>query len=206
MLKLYYCPGTIALAVQISLEEAGAEFEPVFVNLRADEQRGPDYLAINPKARVPALVTDQGILTEAPAILSYIAMTYPQARLAPLDDPFAFAAVQSFNTYLCSAVHVAAAHHHRGYRWADDPVALADMRRRAPLNVIEHFKLIEAEYLNGPFVMGEAFTICDPYLYTLSGWLERDGIDRDQFPKVSAHFDRMGQRPSVRKVLADWGL
>ena len=120
MLKLYYCPGTIALAVQISLEEAGAEFEPVFVNLRADEQRGPDYLAINPKARVPALVTDQGILTEAPAILSYIAMTYPQARLAPLDDPFAFAAVQSFNTYLCSAVHVAAAHHHRGYRWADD--------------------------------------------------------------------------------------
>ena len=206
MLKLYYCPGTIALAVQISLEEAGAEFEPVFVNLRADEQRGPDYLAINPKARVPALVTDQGILTEAPAILSYIAMTYPQARLAPLDDPFAFAAVQSFNTYLCSAVHVAAAHHHRGYRWADDPVALADMRRRAPLNVIEHFKLIEEEYLNGPFVMGEAFTICDPYLYTLSGWLERDRIDRDQFPKVSAHFDRMGKRPSVRKVLADWGL
>jgi glutathione S-transferase len=67
-------------------------------------------LAINPKGRVPALVTHADILTETPAILAYIAQRYPQANLAPLDDPFAFARMQAFNSYLCSTVHVAHAH------------------------------------------------------------------------------------------------
>ena len=134
--------------------------------------------------------------------MTYVAQSFPSANLAPLDDPFAMAQVQAFNTYLCSAVHVSAAHRHRGYRWADDPVAIADMRRKAPLAVAEHFKLIETEYLVGPWVMGEAYTICDPYLFTLTGWLPRDGIDMAQFPKVAEHFARMGERPAVRKVLA----
>ena len=63
------------------------------------------YLAINPKGRVPALVTDRGILTETPAILAFIAQSFPQAKLVP-DDPFAFAQAQSFNSYLCSTVHI----------------------------------------------------------------------------------------------------
>jgi glutathione S-transferase len=73
---------------------------------------------------VPALVTDDGILTETPAILAYLAQRFPQAKLAPLDDPFAFAMVQAFNSYLCSTVHVAHAHRMRGTRWADDPAAI----------------------------------------------------------------------------------
>jgi glutathione S-transferase len=102
------------------------------VDFRQDAQRTPDYLAINPKSRVPALATARGVITEAPAILTYIAHAFPAAKLAPFDDPFAFAQVQAFNTYLCAWVHPAAAHKHRGYRWADDPAAIADMRRKAP--------------------------------------------------------------------------
>lgn len=202
MIKLYSFPGTVSLAVHIALEEAGADYELVRVDFLTDEQRSPEYLAINPKSRVPALATERGVLTEAPALMTYVAQSFPQAGLAPLDDPFALAQVQAFNTYLCATVHVAAAHRHRGYRWADDPAAIADMRRKAPLNVAEHFELIEAEYLAGPWVMGEAYTICDPYLYTVAGWLKRDGIEIDRFPKVAAHFARMGERPAVRKVLA----
>ena len=153
MLKLYSFPGTISLAVHIALEEAGAEYELVKVDFLKDEQRSPEYLALNPKSRVPALATERGVLTEAPALMTYVAQSFPSANLAPLDDPFAMAQVQAFNTYLCSAVHVSAAHRHRGYRWADDPVAIADMRRKAPLAVAEHFKLIETEYLVGPWVM-----------------------------------------------------
>jgi len=206
MLRLYYFPGTVALAVQIALEDAGADFVTERVDFLSQQQRSPEFLAINPKSRVPALVTDRGVLTEAPAMLTYIAQTWPEAGLAPLSDPFALAQVQAFNTYLCATVHVAAAHRHRGYRWADDPVAIADMRRKSPEVVTECFNLIEADYFKGPYVMGETYTICDPYLFTVAGWLERDGIDRSQFPKVNAHFQRMRERASVRKVLADWGV
>jgi len=96
MLKLYCAPGTCALASHISLEEAGAEYEAVRLNFADGEQRKPEYLAVNPKGRVPALVTDRGILTETPAILAFIAQSFPSARLAPLDDAFGFAEVQSF--------------------------------------------------------------------------------------------------------------
>ena len=77
------------------------------VDFAKSEQRQPAYLAINPKERVPALVTDGGILTETPPILACIAKSFPQAALAPLDDPFAFAQEQAFNSYLCSTAHVA---------------------------------------------------------------------------------------------------
>src|SRR5690348_6815158 len=104
MFKLFYSPGSCALASHIALEEASAEYTAARVNFSGNEQRSPEYLAVNPKGRVPALVTDDGILTETPAILAYIAQCYPQAKLAPLDDPFAFARLQAFNSYLCSTV------------------------------------------------------------------------------------------------------
>src|ERR687886_1496416 len=99
MLKLFYAVGTCALASHITLEEAGAEYETVRLDFAAGDQRKPEYLKVNPKGRVPALITDRGVLTETPAILAYIAQVFPKAKLAPLDDPFDFAQVQSFNSY-----------------------------------------------------------------------------------------------------------
>ena len=150
MLTLYYSPGSCALASHIALEEAGADYKTIRLDFAQNDQRAPGYLAINPKGRVPALVTEQGILTESPAILVYIAQRFPQARLAPLADPFAFARLQSFNSYLCSTVHVAHAHRMRGYRWADDPAALAEMKRKVPQTVGEAFQLIERHMIAGP--------------------------------------------------------
>jgi glutathione S-transferase len=202
MLKLFYALGSCSLASHIALEEAGADYELVAMDTKAGDQRRPEYLAINPKGRVPALVTDRGVLTETPAILAFVAQSYPSARLAPLDDPFAFAQAQAFNSYLCSTVHVAHAHRHRGYRWADDPAALQEMTRKVPETVGACFQLIEDEMLAGPFVLGEAFSICDAYLFTLADWLEGDGVDPKRFLKVHAHRERVRQRAAVRKVLA----
>lgn len=202
MLKLFTAPGTIGLACEIALEDSGAAYDVVRLNFAENEQRKPDYLAVNPKSRVPALVTDRGVITEAPAIMGYIAQAFPAAKLAPLDDPFALAQVQALNTYLCSWVHPAAAHRHRGYRWADDPEAIKDMRRKAPEVFAEGMQLIEDEYFQGPWAMGQAYSICDPYLYVVSSWLPRDGIDMARFPKLSEHFARMNARPAVGHVLA----
>src|SRR5229473_4842626 len=187
MIKLFYAPHACSLASHIALEEAGTPYTAVRVDSAKSEQRRPEYLAINPKGRVPALVTDGGILTETPAILAFIAQGFPKAGLAPLDDPFAFAQVQAFNSYLCSTVHVAHAHRVRGQRWADDPAAIAEMQRKVPQSVAAAFALIEHDMLKGPWVMGEAYTICDPYLFTLAGWLEGDGVDLTRLPRVIAH-------------------
>jgi glutathione S-transferase len=203
MLKLYYAPGTCALASHIALAEAGAPYTTEKVDFKTNQQNSPEYLGINPKGRVPSLVTDRGILTETPAMLAFIAQSFPQAKLAPLDDSFAFAKVQAFNSYLCSTVHVAHAHKGRGYRWAADEASFVDMKKMVPKSVGASFALIERDMLKGPWVMGATYTVCDPYLFTIAQWLEGDSIDLAALPKVADHRRRMAERPAVRKALAE---
>ena len=205
MFRLYYAPGTCALATHITLEEAGAPYEPVPVDFGARVQRSPEYLAINPKGRVPALVTENGTLTETPGLLLFVAQRFPQAALAPLSDPFALAQAQEFNSYLCSTVHVAHAHGRRGARWADDAAAIEAMKRKVPATMTECFELIERTLLKGPWVMGEQYTICDPYLFTIATWLEGDGVDTTKLPRVMEHRKRMLVRPAVQKAVAAEG-
>jgi len=202
MLKLYFTPHTCSLASHIALEDAGATYSIERISFSAEQQKSPEFIAINPKGRVPALVTERGVLTETPAMLAFIAQSFPQAGLAPLDDPFAFAEIQAFNSYLCSTVHIAHAHRMRGYRWATDPAAIADMQRKVPQSVTACFELIEHGMLRGPWVMGETYTICDPYLFTLSQWLEGDGADLSRLPRVLDFRRRMSERPAVRKAVA----
>jgi glutathione S-transferase len=202
MLKLYFAPGTCALASHIALEEAGAAYTTERIDFKVNQQNSPEYLEINPKGRVPSLVTERGVLTETPAMLAYIAQSFPQAKLAPLDDAFAFGQVQAFNSYLCSTVHVAHAHKMRGTRWATEEGTFADMKRFVPKSVGASFALIEHKMLKGPWVMGEAYTVCDAYLFTLAGWLEGDGVDLSALPRVLDHRKRMSERPAVRNVLA----
>jgi glutathione S-transferase len=201
MLKLYYTPGTCALASHIALEEAGAAYAAERVDFKSSQQTSPEYLAINPKGRVPALVTDRGILTETPAILAFIAQSSPSAKLMP-EDAFAFAQAQSFNSYLCSTVHVNHAHKGRGARWATEQSSFDDMKRKVSESMSAAFALIERDMLRGPWVMGDQYTACDGYLFTLTGWAEADGVDMAKLPKVAAHRQRMSERPAVQRVLA----
>jgi len=205
VLKLYYAAHTCSLATHIVLEDVGADYSTVRVDFAKEQQKSPEFLKVNPKARVPALVTDKGILTETPAMLVYVAQSFPASRLALMDDPFAFAQVQAFNSYLCSHLHVAHAHRMRGYRWvdADDKASIAAMQRKVPASVGGAFELVERDMLKGPWVMGEHYTICDAYLFTLAQWLEADGVDPKLIPKVVDHRRRMSERPEVKKAIAE---
>ena len=200
-LTLYYAPGTCALAVRIALEEAQAGYQLQRLDFAHQQQRSADYLALNPKGRVPALATEQGVLTETPALLTYVAQCFPAAQIAPLADPFAMARMQEFNSYLASTVHVAHAHGRRASRWADTPEAIAAMQRKVPQTMAECFDVIEQHYLQGPWVLGDAYSVADAYLFTIAGWLEGDGVDIQRFPKVAAHFARMALRPAVQRAL-----
>jgi glutathione S-transferase len=204
MLTFYYAPGTCALASHLALEYAGAPHEAVRLDFKQQQQRSPEFLRVNPKGRVPALVTERGVLTETPALLQYIAQSFPEAKLAPLDDAFLLAKMNEFNSYLCSTVHVNHAHKGRGSRWveAEDSAAIEAMKKKVPQTMAESFALIEERMLQGPWVLGERFSTSDLYLTTLARWLEGDGVDVKRFPKVAEHLARMDAQPQVRKVLA----
>jgi glutathione S-transferase len=204
-MKLYYSPGSCALTVHIALEEAGASYESQRVHFDRQEQRSPEYLRINPLGRVPVLETPRGVLTEVPAILGYIAAAFPQAALAPADA-FDLARMHSFNAFVSSSVHVAYAHHARPNRYSDDEACRATIASKAVGTFLDLFAMMETRKFVGPWVMGDQYTVADPYLYVMTRWLARMKEDLGRFPGIAAHYARMSARPAVRRALQLQGL
>jgi len=200
-MKLYYAPKTSAFVPHLVLEEAGADFELLVLDLKRGEQRSDRMLEINPLGRVPVLVTADGTLSEVPAILTYIAGLYPSANLEPAEL-FAKAELASFNAFLSSSVHVAIAHFGRAQRWADDPAACEAMRAKAPSVYAGLFEIIDWKLENGPWVCGAQFTTADPYVFYFARLLDLVQLDRRNYPSVERHYDRMLSRPSVEGALA----
>ncbi len=200
-MKLHYAPGTISIAVAIALHEAGLEFDPIKVDFKAKAQIQPAYRQINPKGRVPALETDDGILTETGAILDYIAAITPAASMMP-QKPFQAAQLRAVMYYLASTAHVNHAHGPRASRWADSAAAQEDMRAKVPETMGECCAYIEEHCLAGPFIMGDQITVADAYLFVVSTWLEGDGVDIAAYPRIAAFRNAMEARPSVQAVRA----
>ena len=200
-LTVHFAPHTISLAIVITLEETGLPYVLERVDLAKGEQRSPAYLSINPLGRVPTLRTADGLLSETLAILTYLARCAPAAKLLP-SSAFLEAQALSFMSYLASTVHVAHAHRMRGSRWSDDAEAIASMQRKVPRSALDAFALIEHHKLVGPWVLGPDFSVCDAYLFTLAQWLEADGVDTTQLPRVIDHRQRMLERQSTQRALA----
>jgi glutathione S-transferase len=199
---LYSTPGSCAVAAHIALELVAADYEAVQLDFSKNEQRSEAYLRTNPKGRVPALVTTQGVLTETPAVLQFIAQSHPTQAMASLSEPWQLAKACEFLSYLGSTVHVNYAHKTRPYRWADDEAAQAAMRAKAPQNVADCFALIEREMLRGPWVLGEQLSVCDAYLFTIAQWLPSAGIDIAVYPKVDRLVRALEEMPAVQRVMA----
>ena len=203
-LTFFGTKGSCSLATHIALEEAGADYAFRKIDTAAGEQKTAEYLKINPKARVPALVTEHGVLTENVALLLYVAQTYPTAKLIP-GDAFGLAKMNAFNAWLASTVHVNHAHRMRGYRWTDDAAVVENLKIKVPQTMTDCAVLVENEYLTGPWVMGAQYSVADGYLYTIENWFEGDGVDMERFPKIMAHRAAMNGRAAVKRVLAQLG-
>jgi glutathione S-transferase len=203
MLKLYYSPGACALASHIALEEAGAEYEAVKVDLSRGEQKAPEYLAINPAGVTPALATDSGVLTENLAIMWYVAALYPEAGLLPeAEETFETARMHAFNAYLSSALHPAI-----GRALFSRPALEGGERDQALAGALARYDHVERHLLTGPWVLGERYTIADGYLSVFSRWLRLNQLlDKDRFPKLNAHLTLVQSRPCVQKALLAEGV
>lgn len=206
MLQLYYAPDTVSLASHVALEEAKAAYTAHLIDFKINEQRSPGFLKINPKGRVPVLITGDGILTETLPILYYICRMFPNAGLMGDNErsSFALAVMQSFHSFLATSVHVAFAHIFRPERYGEGDAAAAAMREKSGPSIYAFFDMIESKLADGrPFVHGDYFTITDPYLLVFSRWIDRAKLGPiDKFPLVAAHRRRIEGRPSTQKVLA----
>ena len=198
-MKFYCAPKTISIATAILLKETGLDFEPIVLDFASGEQTQPAYHTINPKGRVPAIADDNGILTETGAIFEYLAALAPQKGLVPAD-PWAAAQMRAVMYYLASTFHINHAHKMRGHRWADQESSFADMKAKVPQTMGQSCAFIEETCALSPFVMGAEFTLADPWLFTICTWLEGDGVDIANYPKLNAFFDHMNAHPSVVAV------
>lgn len=197
-MKFFCAKATISIATAIMLEESGIGYDPVLLNFAEADQLKPEYQAINPKGRVPALVTGHGVLTETGAILEYL-NTMANADMVPAD-PWEAAQMRAVMYYLASTFHINHAHKKRGARWADLEASLKDMTAKVPETMGASCAYIEENCALSPFVMGAEMTVADPWLFTICTWLNGDGVDITAYPKLSAHFDMMNARPSVAAV------
>lgn len=204
-LRFYYGPGACSLAPHICFEEAGAEVDYVRVDLSKAEHLSPEYRKLNPNARVPLLVTDQGALSEVAAIMRWIAATWPQARLMPAD-PWAAAQVDSFNSFITSSVHAGGfGAVFRPGRFSDDEALHPAIKAKGLATLKALFTLIEARLAPGAWVHGD-YSTSDPYLLVMARWWGRVGQSLADYPGIQAHARRMMERPAVRRAFAAEGL
>ena len=205
MLKLFYSPGACSLVAHIALEESGAEFEPVRVTLAQAEHLKPEYLDINPHARVPTLATGHGVVTENIAILNLIADLFGKDGSVPRDDPYAAARCNELLGWCASTVHISFAQIWRAARFTRDesihPAIVAGGRE----NLESQFAEIEALSGEG-WLAGGRFTAADSYALTFFRWGRRIGMDMAAFPRWAAHLERLLERPAVQRVLEREGL
>lgn len=205
MYTLYSSKGSSSLAPHILLEEVRASYTVVETSIQDGAHQTPEYLARNPKGRVPLLDTPQGALTENPAILEYIATVHPDAGVLP-QGVMPQARARELCSYICATGHIAFAHKLRGKRWAEDPVALADMQKYVPRNMTDCARYLESTLPLGPWALGAEYSYCDPYLLIFTRWMGLAEVSLDAYPKLAAHKAAMMARPSTQKVYADLGL
>jgi glutathione S-transferase len=206
MQTFFYIPNACSMSAHIALEEAGADYIGTMIDYFAGDHRKPEFLALNPKGFVGVLVTEDGPITENAAILAYIALKYPEARLAP-KDAYGFALVQSFNVFLSSAVHVTYRHLSRPTLFADGAAAAEALKAKVPEMTHYYFGLIEHQLSDGrKWIHGDQYTISDPYLFMYSSYLQwGDRGDASRFPLVRAHRERVLGRPATQRVIAQEG-
>lgn len=199
-LTLYYAPQTCALAPFVTLTEAGAEFEVRNVNNRKGGNRTPEFLALNPKHKVPVLLIDGEPLTENAAIHVWVDRNFPKAKLLPAD-PMEYVKAVSLHSWCASSIHPRLTPNARPENYCDLPGSEESVKRVATKLLYEDFALAD-RLLAGREWFFSHFTAPDAHFF----WCFRRAIsfkiDVSAFKNCMAHLERMLERPSVQKVIA----
>lgn len=200
-MKLYYSPAACSLASHIVLEETGAPYETVKVDLRNKTfDGGWDYRTINPKGYVPALALDDGgVLTESGTILQYIADRKPESKLAPAWGSMERYRLQEWLTFVGTEIH-------KGFSPLWNPAISEDARKTTLDRLALRLDYLARELAGKPYLMGDTFNVVDAYLFTVLSWSGPLKVDLSRWPVLQDYVKRVGARPTVQAAMKAEGL
>ena len=200
-MKLYYSPGACSLSPHITLHESGLAFEHVRAPTKTHQlEDGTDYYTINPLGYVPLLELDDGTrITEGPAIVQYIADQVPAKNLAPANGTLERYKMQSWLNFISTELH-------KGFSPLFNPATPADYKPMVIEKLMSRLKWVDAQLAGKTWLMGEAFSVADPYLFTVTNWAPHVGVDITGFVNITAFRARMAARPAVQAAMNHEGL
>ena len=197
-MKLYYSPGACSLSPHIALIEAGLAHDLVKVNTKTKHfDGGGDFLAVNAKGYVPVLELDNGErLTEGPAIVQYIADQVPGKGLAPAAGTMARYRLQEWLNFVTSEIH-------KTYSPLFNPAVPEEYKTIAKARLNDRYRWIDAQLEGKSYLMGDAFSVADAYLFTVLNWKIATPVDLERWPAIASYYQRLQRRPSVARALAE---
>jgi glutathione S-transferase len=200
-MKLYYSPGACSLSPHIVLMESGLAFEPVLASTKTHKlQDGTDYYTINPKGYVPLLELDNGErLSEGPAIVQYIADQVPGKALAPANGTMARYRLQEWLNFITSELH-------KGIGGLFNPAMPEEAKALMRAKAGDRLKWVDSQLEGRSYLMGDAFSVADAYLFTVTNWTRHVGIDISALKHLGAFQARMAARPAVQAAMKAEGL
>ncbi len=200
-MKLYYSPGACSLSPHITLHESGLKFEHVLAPTKTHKlEDGTDYYSINPLGYVPLLELDDGTrLTEGPAIVQYIADQVPGKQLAPANGTVARAQLQSWLNFIATELH-------KGFGPLFNPATPTDYKPVVIDRLLSRLKWVDGELAGKSYLMGERFSVADPYLFTVTNWAPHVGVDISGLAHLAAFRARVAARPAVQAAMKEEGL
>jgi glutathione S-transferase len=200
-MKLFLTPGACSLSPHIALREAGLQFDFEQVDLKTKQTKsGADYRKVNPKGAVPALQLDNGqVLTEGPAIVQYIADQKPALKLAPAAGTLERSRLQESLNYICSELH-------KMFGPLFNPATPADQQNATKTAIGTKFDLVNRSLEGKQFLLGDAYTVADGYLFVILTWAKHVGMDLGRWPAINSFFDRVFGRPATQAAMKAEGL
>lgn len=200
-MKLYYSPGACSLSPHITLHESGLKFEHLAAPTKTHKlDDGTDYYSINPLGYVPLLELADGTrLREGPAIVQYIADQVPEKNLAPANGTLARSLMQSWLNFISTEIH-------KGFSPLFNPATPEEYKVIAKKTLMSRLKWVDGELAGKPYLMGDAFSVADPYLFTVTNWAPRVGVDLSDFSNIAIFRERMLARPAVQTAMHHEGL
>lgn len=201
--KLYTMPGTCALAPHIALEWIGEPYE--LEVMKHGQHREPEYLKVNPKGKVPALVLEDGrVLTEAAAILTYLTDRYPQANLGMGNDPYERYQLEEWLSYMTSEVHADFAPHFAPQKFIDDQSQYDAVRQATYQRLRQHYTTLDQRIEKHLLAPGR--TVVEPYLYVLTRWVDQTPMEIADYPNLKRFREQMSEDAGVKRALEMQGM
>ena len=200
-MKLYYSPGACSLSPHIALREAGLAFTPVLASTKSHKlQDGTDYYGINPLGYVPLLELDDGTrLREGQVIMQYIADQAPLKNLAPANGTLSRYRLQEWLSFLGTEIH-------KGYSPLFNPAIPAEVKAGFITKLVSRYTWLNEQLAGKEFLLGDHFTVADAYLFTVTNWAAKVGVDLSGLANIQAFQARMAARPAVQQALKAEGL